>query len=381
MTIDAARIAMVDDNVQLISNLKALLNMKGYQNITVHKSGEEFLEFYCDEGTEPPDIVFLDILLDPHDRSINGFKVLGDALQHEKLSKALFVSVSAFFNEHDSRWLGHVGFDYNLPKHELTEKLEETIELLSADREAFLLKRNPYGNLVAAAHELSRLKLRSAVLENDYIKKLISPEVFAILDSSPKSLVPKNQEIAVGFVDIRGFTQLMNRLQIQQMNEILKIFFEYTIEAVMKERGFIDKFLGDGVMWFHTSDSLEDSCTHCLRAAIRMMQGIRILNGAIKNRLHMGLGIQIGVGVACGTTAVGIFGAPKYRIQYSVIGPPVNLAARLCSEARANEVLIGGEAIEFCPFRTKKIGFRSIKGFDHDVELRSVIIPKKKLTS
>ena len=205
--------------------------------------------------------------------------------------------------------------------------------------------------------------------------------MFKILDSDPKALEPKYQDIAIGFADIRGFTQLANRLQIQQVNKILELFFEHAVQCSTKENGFIDKFIGDQVMWFHHSGSIEKSSEQCIKAAINIQNGIKELNKTIKEKLHQKIEIQVGIGVTCGNAVVGIFGAPKYRIQYSVLGPPVNLAARLCSEAKGGELLIGGDIIEYCYYQTRKIGFQTIKGFDHQVELLKVIIPKKQLKS
>ena len=129
-------------------------------------------------------------------------------------------------------------------------------------------------------------------------------------------------------------------------------------------------------MWFHQSgNSLEENSKQCINASLSIMKQVKHLNEQIKKKLHINLNIEIGIGAACGTAIVGLFGAPKHRIQYSVIGPPVNLAGRLCSEAKANEILIGGKIIEYCLHSKNPIGFRTIKGFDHEVELMSINTP------
>jgi class 3 adenylate cyclase len=243
-----------------------------------------------------------------------------------------------------------------------------------AKRDEALAKR--FRNTLAAVSELSRLRIRTAALENDYIKKLISPKVFHLLDTDPQQLFPKEQEVAVGFADLRNFTQLMNRLQIRQINEALTIFFDHAAQCVGRHGGYLDKFTGDGVMWFHQMGPINESCSKCIEAAVAIASGMPEINKTLRSRLHLKLEIRAGIGVACGHAAVGIFGAPTYLIQYSVLGPPVNLAARLCAEAPGNSVLIGGEAIDHCRFKANRIGFRAVKGFDHRVELQRILIPK-----
>jgi adenylate cyclase len=216
-------------------------------------------------------------------------------------------------------------------------------------------------------------------LEENYIKKLISPEVFALLEKSPETLAPKYQAVAVGFADVRDFTRLSNRLETFQVSNVLQLFFKHAALLVRQGGGFLDKFIGDSVMWFHQAGSIKASCAECLETAAKIISNMDALNEVIQRRLHLKLRIEIGMGMACGNAAVGIFGAPEIRIHYGVLGPPVNLAARLCSEAPAGTLLIGGEAIEHCAYETTPVAFQAIKGFDHEVEVRKVQVPKLAL--
>ena len=366
---NAGTIAIVDDEIDIVEPISVYLKNSGY-NVTVHKSGIDFLEYYKQSESISPDIVFLDIEM-PH---MNGLEVLEHSFQNLKLLQSIFVSFTGYLKEGDSRWLGFMGFDANIPKTIKIDQVLANVKNLIQNKNDIIAKRNPYKNLLAAIHELSHLRLRSAVLENNYIKKLISPEVFDILDTDPNSLIPQNRDIAVAFVDIRDFTKLMNMLPLQQVNQILRLFYEVVVEGVTKEKGFIDKFIADEVMWFHQSDSLEECSKQCIRSAIDIKKGIKELNKEIRNAIHPHIELRVGMGLACGPAAVGIFGTPKYRIQYSILGSPVNLASRLCSEARAGEILIGGDIIQYCSYKTRNIGFRIMKGFEQEVELRSLII-------
>jgi class 3 adenylate cyclase/CheY-like chemotaxis protein len=371
---NTARIAIVDDLPQWLQIFSLILRAQGYGDVTAFASGIDFLEFYARDENPAPDLVFLDIVLPMKD----GVEILEEALTQPKFAATLFVSLSGFTAKKDDYWLGYLGFDGQLTKPAHAREIKELIDSLLQDKAKSLGKRKPYENLLRAIHELTKLRLRSAVLENDYIKKLISPEVFQILDTNPKELSPKQRDVAVGFVDIRNFVQIMNRTQIQHIDEILTLFFTLATNCILEKHGFIDKFVGDSVMWFHTADTPEQSARQCLETAIAIMRGIKKTNKAVQKRLHLKIPIEVGIGVASGTCAVGIFGAPQHRIQYSVLGPPVNLASRLCSDASPGEILLGGGIIEYCTYRTKQIGFRAIKGFDHEVELRSLIIPQSR---
>jgi len=153
------------------------------------------------------------------------------------------------------------------------------------------------------------------------------------------------------------------------------LFFTHAAWLVRQGGGLLDKFVGDSVMWFHQGESTAACSTACLKTAATIMSNMDRLNEVIARHLHVNLRIGIGMGVACGHAAVGIFGAPGLRIQYGVLGPPVNLAARLCAEAPAGTLLVGGEAIEHCTYKTSPIGFRAVKGFDHEIEVHKVQVP------
>jgi len=364
----AVNIAVVDDEKEARENLGVALSREGHK-VSLFSSGMEFLGVSETDTFETPSIVILDFQMPEMD----GARVLQKALEMEKFARTIFVSYSGRFKPDDRLWMRSIGFDFVVAKPDVLGLLDI---LRRSDEFSKSLVARRYGDLPAAISALSKLRIRTVELEEVYIKRLISPEVFSILDNAPQGLTPEDRDVAVGFADIRGFTQLMNRLQIHQVNEVLKLFFNHSAAWVRSRHGYVDKFIGDGIMWFHHDASMKLSCTECIEAAVGMLSTMGALNLFIQRRLHLELRIQIGAGIAAGRAAVGIFGAPDHRIQYSALGPPVNLAARLCSLAPANQVLIGGEVIEHCSHETVRIGFQTIKGFDHKVEVRKILIPK-----
>ena len=364
-------IAVLDDSDSMNKLIKIGLDQAGFI-VLLFENGIEFLDYCSVEGNLIPDIVLIDINMP----RMNGVSVLENALQIDSLSNTIFIAFTAYLSGYDEKWLGYLGFDDVLLKPVNFDTLIEKTEKWITNKHDTIAVRKPYKNLLAAIEELSSLRIRTTILEKDYIQKLLSPFVFTALESG-NELKPCYKDIAIGFVDLRGFTRLMNQLEINQINKILNIFFDMCAETINEEKGFLDKFVGDEVIWFHQDSGIEENSNQCLKTALKIFKKLKAVNKEIRDKLHIKINLEIGIGVACGICAVGIFGSPKYRIQYSVIGPSVNLASRLCSMARSGEVLIGGELIEYCKYRSKKVGFQAIKGFDHDIEVKRLLIPKE----
>ena len=109
---------------------------------------------------------------------------------------------------------------------------------------------------------------------------------------------------------------------------------------------------------------------------MKIIKGIPSLNKEINEKLHKNIQINVGIGLSSGSATIGLLGAPAYRIQYSVLGPPVNLASRLCSSARINEIILGGKIIDYCKYKYEKLGFVAVKGFEYDIEMVKLILRK-----
>jgi class 3 adenylate cyclase len=372
MDIKNIKIDFVDDGEMMLKLAEVILTNAGFVNIGLFNSGTEFLEHYEDDKSEPPGIVFLDIKLD----DIDGVDVLERARKNKKFSETIFVSLSGYLKNIDKDWLEYSGFDDALFKPINEKQLLKKIKLLAEMKDDIIADRELTKKPEILINKLIRFHIKSAVLEKE-VRKLISPEVFEILETKPEDLIPSEQEIAVGFLDIRGFTKIYNMVNdAKKMGEILEIFFDFVCQHITKGGGFIDKFIGDSVMWFHKDNPIEKSCKQCFDAAIDIMKGMDMVNKIIRNEVHTEVPIKIGIGVACGKASVGIFGAPNYRIQYSALGSAVNLASHFCSIAKKDEIIIGDTIIKYCPYKTEAKGFHKIKHLPYKTELRKVIIPE-----
>ena len=137
----------------------------------------------------------------------------------------------------------------------------------------------------------------------------------------------ETREVSVLFVDLKGSTALAEQLPPHEVVAMLNDLFTTVVTAVEAERGWANKFEGDSALCiFGAPLPLDDHAGHALRAARRVRADLRQLQ-----RRHPGL--DAGIGVATGTVVAGNVGS-RQRYEYTVIGDPVNVAARLCAMAK-----------------------------------------------
>ncbi|MCE9598303.1 MAG: GAF domain-containing protein [Spirochaetia bacterium] len=143
-------------------------------------------------------------------------------------------------------------------------------------------------------------------------------------EESPK---PRNQRISLLFCDIRNFTHHAENREPGDLLELLNEFFEEMVEAVTRNGGIVDKFMGDSVMaLFGVPDPGENDARGALATARDMLDRLEILN---RRREETGRPtFQIGVGVNTGNAIIGNMGARR-RMDFTAVGDTVNLASRL----------------------------------------------------
>lgn len=175
----------------------------------------------------------------------------------------------------------------------------------------------------------------------DTFKKYVAPEIVnEILKEGTDVLVlgGKMSDIAVLFVDIRGFTPMSEELPPEEVVAILNRYLELTSACIMRHKGTLDKFVGDATMAFWGAPlPQEDPVYRAVCAALDMVEGSRALNEELLEK--SGRTVGFGIGVHCGPAVVGNIGAPM-RMDYTAIGDTVNTAARLESNAPSGKIYI-----------------------------------------
>jgi class 3 adenylate cyclase len=137
------------------------------------------------------------------------------------------------------------------------------------------------------------------------------------------SLGGEERTVAALFVDIAGSTSLVRRTGPEEMVGLLNRFFEIVVETIEAEGGLVNKFEGDAALCvFGAPTDHPDPAGAALRAARRICDAVRAAGE-----------VDVGVGVACGRVWAGQVGAAS-RLEYTVIGDPVNEAARLTELAK-----------------------------------------------
>jgi class 3 adenylate cyclase len=168
---------------------------------------------------------------------------------------------------------------------------------------------------------------------------------------------------AVIFCDIRGFTPLTNSRTAHEVVELLNRHMTALTEVVYRHGGVVDKFVGDLIMAvFGAPRGAPDDAERAARCALDMVRERERLN-----RVEA-VPIQIGVGVAYGDMVAGCMGSER-RLNYTVLGERVNLAARLCSAAPAGAVYVDQAVRERLGrgWSVTALDPLKVKGFDQPV--------------
>ncbi|MBE5926410.1 MAG: adenylate/guanylate cyclase domain-containing protein [Lachnospiraceae bacterium] len=148
----------------------------------------------------------------------------------------------------------------------------------------------------------------------------------------------ENRNVAVLFVDIRGFTPLSESLEPEQVVDILNNYLELTTSCIFRHGGTLDKFIGDATMAvFNSPFDTEDYVYKAILAAWDIVQGGNKIEKQFVEKY--GKHVGFGVGVNCGPAVVGNIGC-EFRMDYTAIGDTVNTAARLEANAPRGTVYI-----------------------------------------
>lgn len=187
--------------------------------------------------------------------------------------------------------------------------------------------------------ELAEALQRQAATRRN-LERFLAPDVAATIAAAGAPLMAggERRTVTVLFNDIRGFTPLAEGLSPEAVADLLTEFFSTMGEIVFAHGGTLDKYLGDGLMavWGAPLDVADDA-GRALEAARAMQAGVEALNAVWRSRGQPTIGI--GIGLARGAVFAGRVGNDR-RLDYTVLGDAVNLAARLCEAAAAGEILL-----------------------------------------
>ena len=191
---------------------------------------------------------------------------------------------------------------------------------------------------IAKAHYA--LAARREELTRTNFERFFAPGVAAAIAASRSGVRPggERRPVTVLYSDVRGFTGLAESLPPETVAALLSDYFAVMVELVFEHGGTLDKFIGDALLAVWGAPlAAPDDADRALTAA-RSMQ----VESALLNARWAGQGgppLAIGVGLHHGEAFTGTIGSPR-RLDYTVIGDVVNVAARLCDAAKPGEIVL-----------------------------------------
>ncbi|MEK9772871.1 MAG: GAF domain-containing protein [Opitutae bacterium] len=210
------------------------------------------------------------------------------------------------------------------------------------------------------------------------MSRYMDPELADKLMSAGDSndVMGGKQSIAsVLFSDVRSFTTITEELGAQGTVKLLNEYFTIMVDCITDEGGMLDKFIGDAMMCiFGTPIAHDDDPDRAVRAAIRMMTDLKVFND--KRSAEGKMPIDHGMGINTDSIVSGNIGSPK-RMDYTVIGDGVNLAARIesaCKQYGAH-ILISEftyKAVK-ATYRTRQVDYVIVKGKTEPVGVYEVL--------
>ena len=146
----------------------------------------------------------------------------------------------------------------------------------------------------------------------------------------------------------------------KRVRQVLNTYLAFLTEIVFQHKGTLDKYIGDAIMaFFSTREGEENHALRAIKAALRMQEEIKLFQSKAKDMLN----VTYGIGINTGVVVLGHIGSGR-RLDFTILGDPVNIASRLCSKAKQDQILIGESTYEqiIDAFQVRNMGPVKIKG-------------------
>ena len=192
---------------------------------------------------------------------------------------------------------------------------------------------------LSAAEELKNLSLN--------LSRYVSPQIYKKVfdEQTSVQLNSVRKKLTVFFSDIVGFTQMTDELESEDLTDLLNVYLNAMATIAVRHGATIDKYIGDAVMIFFgdpDSSGTTQDAKKCIEMAIEMQEFISRNASDWVERHALNRDLEVRIGIGTGYCTVGNFGSDD-RLDYTVLGKTVNLAARLESNARPGSILVSNE--------------------------------------
>jgi class 3 adenylate cyclase/CheY-like chemotaxis protein len=370
-----AKLLVVDDDEANRDMLSRRLERLGYQ-VALAEHGRAALSRMAEE---PFDLVLLDIVMP----ELDGYGVLL-RLKSDETQRHVPVIVLSASDELDSavRCIELGAEDY-LPKPIDAVLLRARIGACLEKKRLHDQEQRHLATIERMAAELSewnrtleqRVAEQTAQLDRVGRLKRFLPTRLAetIIATGDESLLESHRrQIATVFCDLRGFTPFSEMAEPEEVMDVLAEYHATLGELISRHEGTVEHFAGDGIMVvFNDPFPCDDPELRAVRMAIEMRDRMAELG---RSWLRRGHALGFGVGISLGYATLGRIGFAG-RFHYAAIGSVVNLASRLCGEARDGQILASrrvGLAVEE-QVAVRPIGDLTLKGFRDPIPCYEVV--------
>jgi class 3 adenylate cyclase len=356
------KILVVDDTPHNVKMLVDLLSAKGYATVTA-SSGQEGL---AQVEAERPDLVLLDVMMP----GMDGYEVCRRIRANPEYGILPVVMVTALDPARERIKGLEAGAD------DFLTKPVNMAELIARVRSLLRIK-DLYTTVQVQAAELAdlnanleqRVQTQVAQLERlGRLTRFFSPQLADLIMSGglEDPLRSHRREITVVFVDLRGFTAFAETAPPEDVMGVLHEYHGEMGRLIMEREGTLEHFAGDGLMvFFNDPVEVPDATERAIRMAVAMRGRVEAMVPGWRER---GYDLHFGVGIANGIATLGAIGF-EGRWDYGAIGSVSNLAARLCSEAKAGQILVSRTILSIVEglVTAESVGELVLKGFANPV--------------
>jgi adenylate cyclase len=218
---------------------------------------------------------------------------------------------------------------------------------------------------------LHKNKLKEERIKSNLERYVSAQLVEAILEAKDDiSLAPAKRDITILFSDIRNFTTKCEELAPEAIVEYLNEYFTHMVEVIFGNGGTVNKFVGDMIVaMFGAPSRLVDSERRSIETAIEMQNRLKTIPVPWIRKNFI-----TGIGISSGEVVVGNVGSPQH-MDYTAIGDKVNIASRLQSMAKGEQILVSHKIYEVTQnyFEFKKVGLVQVKGRKNPIEVFEVV--------
>jgi adenylate cyclase len=350
-------ILAVDDQPQNLRLLEAILTGRGYCVVPAH-SGSEALDRLPGSA---PDLVLLDIVMP----GMDGYEVCRRIRADPETAFLPVVMLTASGDQEKVHAIEAGADDFVTKPLNHGELLARVASLVRVKRYQDTIQRQA-AELSAWNQELEdRVKAQVRELERvSRLRRFLPPQLAElVVDSGDESFLESHRrEIVVVFCDLRQFTAFAESSEPEEVMAVLTEYHAALGEVIFEYEGTLERFTGDGLMvFFNDPIPCDNPPGRAVRMAVTMRDKVADLAQSWQRRGH---NLGFGVGVAQGFATLGRIGF-EGRFDYAAIGSVTNLAARLCSEAQAGQILITQRVMSATEdvVAAEHVGDVSLRGF------------------